>query len=106
MNLDRKMFNLLVVLIDLRKAFDTVDHQVLLRKLELYGIKGQALPFLESYLSNRNQKFQIQGSVSSEKLIKCGVPQGSILGPLYYLLTICLNAWIKQNLGCLLTTLT
>jgi hypothetical protein len=98
MNLDRKMFNLLVVLIDLRKAFDTVDHQVLLRKLELYGIKGQALPFLESYLSNRNQKFQIQGSVSSEKLIKCGVPQGSILGPLYYLLTICLNAWIKQNL--------
>jgi hypothetical protein len=49
MNLDRKMFNL-VVLIDLKKAFDTVDHQILLTKLELYGIKGQALSFLESYL--------------------------------------------------------
>ena len=57
-------------------------------KLELYGIKGQALSFLESYLSNRNQKCQIQGSFSSEKLIKCGVPQGSILGPLFFLLYI------------------
>jgi hypothetical protein len=44
------MFNL-VVLIDLKKAFDTVDHQILLKKLELYGIKGQALSFLKSYLS-------------------------------------------------------
>ena len=107
MNLDCKMFNL-VVLIDLKKAFDTVDHQILLTKLELYGIKGQALSFLESYLSNRNQKCQIQGSFSSEKLIKCGIPQGSILGPLFflYILTNCLNAWKKQNLGCLLTTLT
>ena len=87
MNLDRKMFNL-VVLIDLKKAFDTVDHQILLKKLELYGIKGHALSFLESYLANRNQKCQIQGSVSSEKLIKCGVPHGSILGPLFFLFYI------------------
>ena len=50
-NLDRKMFNLLV-LIDLKKAFDTVDHQILLRKLELYGIKGQALTLLKSYPTN------------------------------------------------------
>jgi hypothetical protein len=87
MNLDRKMSNL-VVLMDLKKPFDTVDHQILLKKLELYGIKGQALSFLESYLSNRNQKCQIQGSVSSEKLIKCGVPQGSILGSLFFRLYI------------------
>jgi hypothetical protein len=86
-NLDRKMFNL-VVLIDLKKAFDTVDHQILLRKLELYGIKGQALSFLNSYLSNRSQKCQINGFLSSEKVIRCGVPQDSILGPSFFLLYI------------------
>ena len=86
-NLDRKMFNL-VVLIDLKKAFDTVDHRILLRKLELYGIKGQALSLLKSYLTNRNKKCQIQNSISSERLITCGVPQGSILGPLFFLLYI------------------
>ena len=57
-NLDRKLFNL-VVLIDLKKAFDPVDHQILLRKLEFYGVKGQALSLLKSYLTNRNKKLQI-----------------------------------------------
>ena len=72
-NLDRKMFNL-VVLIDLKKPFDTVDHKILLRKLELNGIRGQALILLRSDLSNRNQKCQIENSFSSERLIKCGIP--------------------------------
>ena len=95
-NLDIKMFNL-VVLIDLKKAFDTVNnHEILLSKLELYGIKGQALTLLKSYLTNRKQKCQIKNSFSSVRLIKCDVHQGSILGPLFFLLyinelTYCLN---------------
>ena len=77
-NLDRKMFNLIV----------QVDHQILLRKLEIYGTKHHALALLESYLSNRNKKCQINGYLSSKKMIKCGIPQGSILGPLFFLLYI------------------
>ena len=81
------MFNL-VVLIDLKKAFDIVDHQILFKKLELYGVKGPALSLLRSYLTNRSQKYQVNGFISSERLIKCGVPQASILGPLFFLLYI------------------
>ena len=82
--------------IPLKKAFDTVDYRILLRKLELYGIKKQALTLLEFYLTNRNQRCQIQNPLSSERLITCGVPQGSILGPSFFLLYMnvlpqCLN---------------
>ena len=87
MNIDKKMFNL-VVFVDLKKAFDTVNHGILLKKLKSYGIKGQALDILKSYLSKRRQKCQVGRFVSSERFIECGVPQGSILGPLLFLLYI------------------
>ena len=65
-----------------------VDHQILLKKLEIYAVKGDALALLKSYLIDRTQKCQVNGTISSERLIKCGVPQGSILGPLFFLLYI------------------
>ncbi len=68
-NMDRKMFNL-VVLLDLKKAFDTIDHGILLRKLELYGIAGSALALIRSYFSDRNQKCQLGDQISTVKSLK------------------------------------
>ena len=85
--IDRKEFTIGIFL-DLSKAFDTVDHEILFDKLRHYGIRGVALTWMKSYLSNRLQFVQYNNTCSSYKTIQCGVPQGSILGPLLFLLYI------------------
>ena len=76
------------VFIDLKKAFDTVDHKILLGKLEHYGIRGVANDWFRSYLSNRRQFVSIKGFNSEENTMEYGVPQGSVLGPLLFLIYI------------------
>ena len=73
------------VFIDLKKAFDTVPHDILLKKMYAFGIRGNAFKLLKSYLTDRTQ-YVVYDSKQSEILpIKCGVPQGSILGPLFFI---------------------
>ena len=76
------------IFLDFSKAFDTVDHSILLRKLSHYGIRGNALDWFENYLSGRTQYVTYNGVSSQYKSISCGVPQGSILGPLLFLVYI------------------
>ena len=74
--------------IDLKKAFHTVDNNILLIKLQCYGIRGLALEWIRHYISNRRQYVCYNNSKSEFKDIKCGILQGSILGPLLFILYI------------------
>ena len=76
------------VFVDLSKAFDTVDHQVLLKKLEYYGIAGNNLRWFENYLKDRQQFVSFEHNSTKKVTVTCGIPQGCILGPLLFLLYV------------------
>ena len=73
---------------DLSKGFDLLDHKILIDKLNRYGIRGIPLDWFTSYLENRQQYVNIDDSTSSKVYTTCGVPQGSTLGPLLFILYI------------------
>ena len=76
------------VFIDLKKAFDTVDHELLVEKLKVYGIRGVANKWLQNYLTNRKQYVVIDDHSSDMLDMTCGVPQGSVLGPILFIIYI------------------
>ena len=76
------------VFIDLKKAFDTVDHNILLRKLSCYGVTGNALQLLKSYLIDRTQRSYVNGLSSTEQYVSCSIPQGSILWPFLFIIYV------------------
>ena len=76
------------IFLDFKKAFDTVNHKILLEKLERYGIRGKTLALCENYLNDRLQCVEIDGNLSNFLKMSTGVPQGSVLGPLLFLVYI------------------
>ena len=85
LNIDKGKTNA-VIFLDLKKAFDTVDHDILIKTLSYYGLNGKELSLLQSYLTNRSQCCNVNGKVSNFSSISCGVPQGSIFGSLLFII--------------------
>ncbi len=83
MNIENGLING-VVFIDLKKAFDAIDHQIILQNLKNYGIDENSLTWFHSYLTDRTQKCWVNGQLSDSVPVACGVPQGSSLKPLLY----------------------
>ena len=84
-NIDRSNVNPTIFL-DLKKAFDTVDHDMLLKKSSAYGIRGKAGGWFDSYLSSRKQFCSLNGQHLKARDVTCGIPQGSCLGPLLFII--------------------
>ena len=88
--------------LDFSKAFDTINHHILLSKLYRYGKRVKPLRWFENYLYNRNQVVKIGDTISSSQTVICGIPQGSTLGPLLFLLKVQANVPSKSLLMTLI----